>query len=195
MRYLQRLPCFLAGSLVALATHAQSPGEVVTPKQAFTNALLNIYSPDSDGWVVTGAGGNGIAFGKRGSEANETYGAQVVTLELPPTSTGEELVGVVKNRIAAMNPAPRFQEADTSFQFTEERGYPCVNVRAEFDDTAAANSSGKQTLRLKVVALDCRHPAEPDTGFFAAFSYRGTRVDTQIDEAGKSFIESIRPPT
>src|SRR5207244_1005584 len=70
-----------------------SPGQAVTPKQQFPSSLLNVYSPDSEGWIVTNTGQNGIAFGKRGNEANETYGAQVIIFEMPPADSSEEFVG------------------------------------------------------------------------------------------------------
>ena len=184
----------LIGYLFAVAAHAQSPGQPVTPKQQFPNDLLNVYSPDSDGWVVTGAGRNGIALGKRGTEQNETYGAQVIIFEMTQTGSSEEFVGLVKRRIATMNPAPRFQEIGSDYQYTESRGYPCVDVRVSYDDTAAVTAMGKEQLKLKVISLYCRHPIRQELGFFAAYSYRGKAADAQIEEAAKSFIEAINVP-
>jgi hypothetical protein len=178
----------------AFAAHAQSPGQPVTPKQQFPSGLLNVYSPDSEGWVLTGAGINGIAFGKRGSESSETYGAQVIIFEMSPTGNSDEFVSFVKKRIATMNPAPRFQETGSDFQYTEGRGYPCVDVRARYDDNAAMTPTGNEQLKLKVVSLYCRHPVRQDLGFFAAYSYRGKAADTQIESAAKSFIEAISVP-
>jgi len=183
------MSCFLA-----LAARAQSPGQPVTPKQQFPSGLLNVYSPDSEGWIVTGAGRNGIAFAKRGNESNETYGAQVIIFEMSPTGNSDEFISFVKKRIATMNPAPRFQETGSDFQYTEGRGYPCVDVRTSYDDTAAMTPAGKEQLVLKVVALYCRHPVRQDLGFFAAYSYRGKAADTQIESSAKSFIETIGVP-
>ena len=179
---------------VQFAAHAQSPGQPVMPKQQFPNDLLSVYSPDSEGWVVTGAGSNGIAFGKRGTEQNETYGAQVIIFEMPNTGSSEELVGLVKRRIATMNPAPRFQETVSDYQYTEGRGYPCVNVRTAYDDNAAVTAKGREQLKLKVIALYCRHPIRQELGFFAAYSYRGKTADAQIESAAKSFIEATNVP-
>lgn len=179
---------------MALAAYAQSPGQPVSPKQPFPSALLNVYSPDAEGWVITGAGRNGIAFGKRGAEANETYGAQVIFFEMPQTSNSEEFSALVKKRIATMNPAPRFQETSSDFQYTENRGYPCVGVRVSYDDNAAMTPSGKEQLKLKVVSLYCRHPVQQDLVFFAAYSYRGKAADAQIDTAATNFIETISVP-
>jgi hypothetical protein len=186
--------CILVGCLLTAAANAQSSGQPVTPKQQFPNDLLNVYAPDSEGWVVTGAGRNGIAFGKRGTEPNETYGAQIILFEMSPTSTGDELVGLVKKRIATMNPAPRFQETGSDYQYTESRGYPCVDVRTSYDDTAAVTPKGNEQLKLTVIALYCRHPIRQELGFFAAYSHRARTADTQIESAAKSFIGATTVP-
>ena len=183
--------CALLISCLVSATHAQSPGQAVAPRQHFPSTLLNIYSPDAEGWIVTGGGRNGFAFGKRGSESNETYGAQVIIFEMPPTSDSDEFIGFVKKRIATMNPAPRFIETGSDFEYTEARGYPCVNVRISFDDNAAMTPAGREQLKLKVVSLYCRHPLQQDLGFFAAYSYRGNASNAAIESAAKSFIEAI----
>ena len=98
----KKIISLILGSLISSVVNAQSPGRQVTPKQFFPSSILNVYAPDSEGWVVTGAGSNGISFGKRGAESGGTYGAQAIIFEMPSTTGGEELVGFVKNRIAAM---------------------------------------------------------------------------------------------
>ena len=187
------LPVIL-GCLIASADHAQSSGQAVTPKQFFPGSLLNVYAPDSEGWVVTGAASNGISFGKRGAESNETYGAQVIIFEMPPTSSSEELVGFVRKRISAMNPPPRFHETSSDYQPTDSRGYPCVDVRIDLDDAAAVTPTGREHLRLQVISLYCRHPTQQQLGFFAAYSHRGKTTDDQLESAARSFIESIVVP-
>lgn len=190
----KKIVILILGSLISIVVNAQSPGRPVTPKQLFPSSILNVYAPDSEAWVVTGAGSNGISFGKRGVESSETYGAQVIIFEIPPTTGGEELVGFVKNRIAAMNPTPRFQETSSNYQYTEDRGYPCVNVHMAFDDAAAVTPTGKEQLKLQVISLYCRHPDQQQLGFFAAYSHRGKLANDQIEGAAKSFIEAINVP-
>jgi len=190
----KKIFALVLGSLVSNVVNAQSPLRPVTPRQLFPSSILNVYAPDSEGWVVTGAGSNGISFGKRGAEIGETFGAQVIIFEMPPTTGGEALVGFVKNRIAAMNPPPRFQETNSSYLYTEDRGYPCVKVHVAFDDTDAVTPAGKEQLKLQVVSLYCRHPEQQQLGFFAAYSHRGKAADDQIEVPAKSFIEAINVP-
>jgi len=106
----------LVAGLFLAAAHAQSPGQPVRPKQAFPSSVLNVYSPDADGWVIAGFGGNGISFGKRGSAANETYGAQVIVFGMAQTGNADELLRLVRERIAIINPAPRFQETAADYK-------------------------------------------------------------------------------
>ena len=184
----------LLACLVAGAAYAQSPGQPVTKKQLFPSDILNVYSPDSEGWVVTGSANNGISFGKRAPESNETYGAQAVIFEMPPTTDPEEFLGFIKKRIALMNPPPRFQETASDYRYAEDRGYPCVNVHVTFDDTAAVTPTGKQQLKLQVVSLYCRHPVHQQLGFFAAYSHRGKANDDQMESAAIDFIAGVDIP-
>lgn len=184
----------LTSCILSFPAHAQSPGQPVIPKQRFPSGLLEVQAPDSEGWILAGSGRNGIAFAKRGVEPGDTYGAQVIIFEMPPSINAEELVDFVKRRIAMTSPAPRFQEIASEYQYTEDRGYPCVNVRSSYDDHEAVTPTGKQQLRLKVVALYCRHPARQELGFFAAYSYRGKAADTQIEAPASSFIGAISVP-
>ncbi len=121
----RKVACCILSSLVISSAYAQLPCDLVSPKQLFPGDLLNVYAPDSEGWVITAVSGNGIAFGKRAARKNDTYGAQVVLFELPETNSGEELIELVKERIALLNPAPRFLETDSTYQYNEDRGYPC----------------------------------------------------------------------
>ncbi len=170
---------------------APSPGQPVKAKQSFPLNGLNVLSPDSEGWVIAGSGSNGITFGKKGAGSGETYGAQAIIFEMPPTAENTDFVAIVKKRIAVMNPPPRYQDTTSSYQYNEIRGYPCVDVRISFNDTAAITPSGKEQLKLTVVALYCRHPVQQQLGFFAAYSHRGKVADDQIDTAATSFIEGV----
>lgn len=185
----------ISGCLIANVTHAQSLGQPVTPKQLFPSNFVNVYSPDDEGWVITGSASNGISFGKRGAENNETYGAQVIIFEKPPLNNdNDEFVNFVKKRIATMNPSPRFQELKSSYQYSGSRGYPCVDVTIDFNDTAAVTPTGKDQLKLQVISSYCRHPTQQDIGFFAAYSHRGKTLDDQLESSAKNFIDGIYVP-
>ena len=194
MTKLKNIILLLLTCTFVFSAHAQSSGQPVTAKQYFPSEFLNVYSPDSECWVVTGVGGNGMAFGKRGVEKNETYGAQAILFKISQPGNSEEFVSFVKKRIATMNPAPRFQETAADFQQTDRRGYPCVDVRVNYDDNAADTPTGKEQLKLQIIALYCRHPVKQEFGFFAAYSHRGKTEDTKLENAARGFIEAINVP-
>lgn len=175
----------------ASAAYAQSPGQPIPPAHFFDGPLLHVYSPDSEGWLVTGRSGIGIAFGKRGTAPNETFGAQAVMFELGPEVRGDALVDFVRKRIATMNPPPRFEETTSAYRYHEARGYPCVDVNVGFHDNAAVTPSGEQRMLLRVIALYCRHPVVSDLGFFAAYSHRGPSGDAEIKEAAMRYIAGV----
>ncbi|MDW5443160.1 hypothetical protein [Polaromonas sp. SM01] len=136
-----------------------------------------------------------LARKKGGAENNETYGAQVIIFKKPPLNNdNDEFVNFVKKRIATMNPNPRFQEVKSSYQYSESRGYPCVDVTIDFDDTAAVTPTGKDQLKLQVISLYCRHPTQQDLGFLAAYSHRGKTLDEQLESPAKNFIEGVNVP-
>ncbi len=110
---------------------------------------------------------------------------------MPPTASSDEFVANVKKRIAAINPPPRYHQLTAHYQYSERRGYPCVDVRIDLDDNAPVVPTGKQQLKLQVVALYCRHPTQQKLGFFAAYSHRGKVADDQLEVAATGFIEGV----
>ena len=185
--------CLSAGLACAQA-QPQSQPQPLEPKHLFSSSVLNFYSPDEAGWQVTGAARNGIALGKRGSGNNETFGAQAVVFEMPALNTEPELVDFVTQRIGAMNPAPRFHLLSSDYRYTEVRGYPCVDVRVAFDDTAAATPMGPVELKLQVIALYCRHPAQTGLGFFGAYSRRGEGLVADLEAPAAAYLQGVGVP-
>lgn len=164
----------------------------VKPGQFFSGSVIDVHAPDSKGWLLADARRNSVVFGKRGSQVGETYAAQAITFEMPATQSKEAFVDFIKTRISTMNPPPRFLEKKSSHQYTESRGYPCLNVHITYDDTAAVMpTGGRERLELQVIALYCRHPAQEKQGFFAAYSHRAKITDTQMEGPANSFIEGV----
>lgn len=184
----------MVGCLVSDLSHAQVPGEWVKPRQLFPSAVLNIYSPDSDQWIITAITKSGVSFGKKGRKKNETYGASANIFSLPSTVRNDEFVEFVKKRIVAINPPPRFREISSNYQYSESRDYPCVHARMNFYDTVSVTPSGIENLELQIFSVYCRHPTQPELGFHAAYSHRGNKHDDQLESAAKSFIEGVVVP-
>jgi hypothetical protein len=185
---------FIAGCHTTDTAKAYRPGQSVEKKHLFSSEILNVYSPNSEGWMITGLAANGMSFARKGAEIPATYGAQAVIFEFAPTNTKEEFVAAIQKRIASINPAPRFREIDSDYSFHEERGYPCVRVKINFDDTAAVTPNGKDQLKLQVVSLYCRHPTRKELGFMAAYSHRGKTFDPNLEASAEEYIEGVSVP-
>lgn len=191
---LLRPAVFAAAWLSAGLACAQAQPQPLEPKHLFSSPVLNFYSPDEAGWMVTGAARNGIALGKRGTGTNETFGAQAVVFEMPALNTEPELVDFVTRRVATMNPAPRFRLLSSDYRYTEARGYPCVDVHVAFDDTAVVTPTGPAELKLQVIALYCRHPAQTGLGFFGAYSRRGEGLVADLEAPAAAYLQGVGVP-
>lgn len=190
----QSLAILLCG-VISAAAQAQSPGQNVSPGQLFAGSLLNAHAPDSAGWLLAGAGNNGLAFARRGAEQNETYAAQIILFKLPPTQGNEEFVEMIKGRVDMINPPSRFAVLETKYEYTDHRGYPCVRYKSVYNDMEALTTSGtREPMKLQVVSLYCRHPSQQEVGFFAAYSHRGANTDPDLDAPAQQFIDGVQVP-
>lgn len=130
MKFLMKILITGLCGLMSHTAYSQSPGQAVPPGQLFAGELLNVHAPGTEGWLLAGAGGNGMAFAKRGSDRNETYAAQVILFKLPQTNSNDEFVKVIKDRVDMVNPPPRFVALEVSAEYTDHRGYPSSVTRA-----------------------------------------------------------------
>jgi len=167
----------------------------LAPGQLYLGPVINVRAPESEGWKLISSSANGMAFGKRGTSANETYIAQVSFFPLPPTPNREDFVAMIKLAIERDSSAERFKTIKADYDYTDERGYPCVRFNALTEDTKAKTSLfRREILTLQVNSLYCRHPRKPESGFAAVFSHRGASIDEALDSEAQSFIEGVQVP-
>ena len=170
----------------------------VSPNQDFSNPLLQIHAPASDGWHGFARSANLIAFGKSGSSADESFIAQVNLFHLPTLPDSEAFTEFVREAVIKDSPADRFETLDVNVQYSAARGYPCVTYHAVSDDKKAHVSFlSRKTLRFEVFALYCQHPLKPGLGFSAVFSHRGGSIDENLDKEAAGFMDSVQvtPPS
>lgn len=181
----------LLAGLITAAAHAQTPLHPLKPRELFPSSLVNVHSPDGENWFVTGMADNGISFGKVGNNKFEMYGAQLILFALAPTASGDELVKLARERIAATHPLPRYQETEADYRYHEKRGYPCVSVRVTLNDYAGYIPQVTELYRLQLAGLYCRHPAHEKLGFFAAYSRHAIDTEESIDAAAEKFFKGV----
>jgi hypothetical protein len=170
----------------------------VSPNQDFSNPILQIHAPASDGWHGFARSANLIAFGKSGSSAGESFIAQVNLFHLPTFPDSEAFTEFVREAVVKGSPTDRFETLEVNVQYSQARGYPCVTYHAASDDKKARVSLfSTKTLRFEVSALYCQHPFKPGLGFSAVFSHRGGSIDENLDKEAAGFIDSVQvtPPS
>jgi len=188
----KRIVTFLG--IVTLTACQSAP---LTPGELFPGPFINIRAPNSEGWRLLDSSGRGMIFFRRGAAPNESYAARVFTLALPESTNRDEFVALVKQRNQENTSPERFSSVETNYEYTEKRGYPCVNIKGVADDTKARTSSGQEVLKLQIHSLVCRHPKPQRKGvegFGIEFSHRGSTLDQALDVQAEAFIEGVQVP-
>ncbi len=169
--------------------------QAVTPGQLFLGSLLTIKSPESEGWKLISSTSTGMAFGHRVDSSNESYIAMVSFFPLPETKDHDEFVALIKRAVDKDTSTDRFKTISSNYEYTDQRGYPCVKFTAITEDTKAQSSFfGHENLVLQIYSLYCRHPKHPDGGFVISFSHRGSALDETLKVPAEAFIEGVQVP-
>jgi len=170
-------------------------GQTVAPGQLFSGDLLNVRAPNSKGWKQVGSSGAGMAFARGGASSNESYVAQVYLFALPEWKDGDEFVALIKRGVENDTSPDRFKSLEANYEYTEQRGYPCVRFTGVTEDTKAKTSFfSRENLKLQVHSLYCRHPKRQTAAFVIAFSHRGVTLDTELELQAQIFIEGVQVP-
>jgi hypothetical protein len=178
----------LSGEVSVAATHP-----AISPNQDFSNPILQIRAPRSNGWYGLEQSPTRIAFAKSGSNADESFVAEVFLLRIPTFPNSEAFTEYVREGIIKDSPSDRFEVIDLNVQYSPEREYPCVRYHGISNDRKARTSAlGRKELRIEVIALYCEHPSKPGLAFYVSFSHRGGSADEKIDDDAAAFIESVQ---
>ncbi|MDD5249117.1 MAG: hypothetical protein PHY45_09035 [Rhodocyclaceae bacterium] len=167
----------------------------VSPGKLFAGKLLNVRAPNSEGWKLITSSGATLAFARAGASSNESYAAQVTLFAIAESKNPEEFVSLIKNGAEADAPPDRFNNLESSYEYTDQRGYDCVRVKSVTEDTKARTSFfSRESLKLQAASLYCKHPRQAGAAFVAAFSHRGETLDSELESQAQSFIEGVQVP-
>jgi hypothetical protein len=188
----------LVASIMALSllfgeTSLATTHPAVSPYQEFSNPILQIHAPDSDGWSGVTQTSDRIAFGKSGSTAGESFVAAVVLFRIPTFPNSDAFTEYVREGVIKDSPSDRFETIESNIQYSSEREYPCVRYHGITNDRKARTSAFFQKkLRLENFALYCQHPTKPGLGFSVSFSHRGGSAERKIDAEAAAFMDSVQ---
>jgi len=169
--------------------------EEVPPGFMYRGPLLNVQSPKSEGWSLLGTSSQGMAFARPGEKKGSSFGAQVLPFDLPEPEGKDEFVELIRQAVKADTADERFVVIEESYEYTEERGYPCVrSINTIDDEKAKVSMFRKTTMKLQTYSLYCQHPGKDNFGFAAIYSYRGPQVIGSLKDEAESFIGGVQVP-
>jgi hypothetical protein len=178
----------LFGDVSVAGTHP-----AISPNQYFSNPILQVHAPASNGWYGITQSSDRIAFGKSGSTSDESFVAAVFLFRIPEFLNSAAFIEHVREGVIKDSPSDRFETIELNVQLSTEREYTCVRYHGISNDRKAHTSSlFKKTLRIENIALYCEHPSKPGLGFSVSFSHRGGNAEVKIDDDAASFINSVQ---
>ena len=156
---------------------------------------LDVRSPNSEGWRMVQVSPRSIAFGRKGTQLEQSFAAWVMRGPLPPTQTREDMVSRLKTEMEGGLDRDRFTLLKSEYAFTDERRYPCVRSSVVREDRQAQVSAfRRETLMLREILLSCRHPVRQDTGFSISYSHRGDGEYPNLEAEAQAFFDRIQVP-
>lgn len=186
------LPVLLAACVTESTVRDIKP---VPAGYIYKDAFIIVRPPDAPGWYLVDASVPGIGFAKHGEESSDSIAAQVLFFHLAPTKSKDELLSLVKQWARNDIESGRFEEVESVFEYSEDRGYPCVKVTSILKDKEAVISPNRRSvLLLQGKALFCRHPKSQDSGFNISYSYRGQSLYPKLDAEAQRFIDGVQVP-
>jgi hypothetical protein len=185
----------LALPLGTAAIAADTPS--VKPYQDFSNALLEVHAPASDGWYEIAQKPDRIVFGRSGTAADESFIAAVFLFRIPEFPDSNSFVEYVREGTIKDSPPDRFATTESDLRYSSAREYPCVKYHAvSIDKKARSSGAATEQLRIENFQLYCQHPTKSGLGFSVSFSQRGGNADAKLEKEAAAFMDSVQaaPP-
>ncbi|MES9813794.1 MAG: hypothetical protein ABW161_13410 [Candidatus Thiodiazotropha sp.] len=182
-------------SACAAPTAIRKP-EPVPAGMVYYGDVLNITTPNSEGWYLLESSPNGMAFARNGSEPGESFAAQVLIFDPPQTDSQEKFEALIVQGARSDAETKRISTKTFTHEYSDARGYPCVRMYNVSEDRQAQTGKGViKTLILQNEHLYCRHPIRRDIGFAITYSHRGNSLYPEIKKEAQSFIEGVKVPS
>jgi hypothetical protein len=166
----------------------------VAPETRFELPLLELRSPAGKGWLTVDAGPDGRFFMREGEQRHASVAASATFFPLQPDLDRAGFEALIREEVARQAPADRFEPVESSLEYAETRGYPCMQYAGVVRDTAAQVGGGRtRHLLLDVRALYCRHPHDASRGFSLVYSHRGPEREPALAADAEAFFADAKP--
>lgn len=181
--------------VLGFSTVTVAKAQSVPPGKLFSGPVISLRSPQSEGWRMAQSSSAGMAFVSKGVMPEESYVAAVNFFSLKSTSNAEAFLALIKRGVDEDTAKQRFEPIDIKYEYTDQRGYPCVRMSSlVIDKNAATGLFSKRELKLETRSLYCRHPQKQHSGFSVVFSHRGETLDPELDGKAQMFIDEVQVP-
>ncbi len=189
----KQLACVIKLALLCLPPAVVNAQALVPAGKMFSNTFLDVRAPVSGDWMIVKSSQTELAFARTGTAVNESFIAQATLFALPELKDKVEFEALVRQGIEAEAPAERFKPVSANYEYTEQRGYPCVKYAGVTEDTKAKTSTtATVSLLLQFNSLYCQHPGMPGVGFMAGLSHRGAVLDENLAQDAEIFLEGVQ---
>lgn len=195
----------LPGCEATMAMHRAMMGETqsrelesIPAGKYYPGPYVDIRAPDSDGWKLIHSSTEAMMFGRWGESSNETFAAQMLIIwGINSNETPDEFISSTKLAFTKDLDLDRFTITKSDYEYTDQRGYPCVRCKSVAEDKDAQTSAGREALILQTDALYCKHPYpdRQEMGFTAIYSHRGSSLYSDFDIEAQDFIDGIQVPS
>lgn len=116
-------------------------------------------------------------------------------IAVPETQSKEEFLAQVKHEVTKEAPPEKFKNVESTFDYSDQRGYPCVLYKGSAVELNVKTSTfGRSDMLFQIQALYCRLPNLAKAGFAAMFSHRGDSDAAGFDAQARDFIEGVQVP-
>ena len=191
--HMKQLAYVLKLALLCLAPALVNAQALVPAGKMFSNAFLDVRAPVSGNWMIVKSSQTDLAFARTGTAVNESFIAQVTLFALPDLKDKTEFEALVRQGIEADAPAERFKPVSANYEYTEQRGYPCVKYVGVTEDMKAKTAtSATVSLLLQFNSLYCQHPGMSGVGFMVGLSHRGAVLDENLAKDAEAFLDGVQ---
>ena len=167
----------------------------VVPGTPMPGPLLDLASPEGDGWVLNTAENGDLTFMREGRQRDSSEIASVQAFGIDAEADDAAFRKAVENEIAiGRGPAPRFETLESAMVMVMIDGVECIRSLDLIRDNAAQVGRGKtRVMLIDVHGTFCRHPAKRSLGLAIIYSVRSpTREEDATTAKALAFFDTLR---
>ena len=182
-------------SIVALVLAAALSSDVwaqaeASPNQPFTLGAAAVRAPRDAGWKIGRRSDDGIVLSGNTDKVARLAYARL--FEFPPPYDQPSFLAEVKRNVETqIFGRPGMTMRSVSYQFSEERGFPCVVTEATVDAENQPGWPAGYSQRFHYRLLLCKVPNAPNQGVLVAFSYTGEHPSRELHVQAEDFVNTL----